>query len=218
MGAFCNDTWIHSRQEMRCFGIKLQTEIFLRRPSRDQEKTSDELFFRTYLRISALLLRRNTQENVSALKKHEQYRHVQNWLYKWRQNTNISSASRLLMMNPIGWICSVNLKGTAAGASSAYCLTVLEVKIKDCFFFSSRHKMTFLPGFYLDACAWPGPAGPPAGCAPWRSSGRPPCWAAAGGGGSPPSPGRRDPAWSTAGGQGTSAPDPKTDRVGLWEM
>lgn len=66
-----------------------------------------------------------------------------------------------------------------------------------------------LPGFSLDAGAWPGPAGRPAGCAPRRSSGRPRCSAVAGGGGSPPSPEPRGPAWSTAGGRVRNALDPE---------
>lgn len=66
-----------------------------------------------------------------------------------------------------------------------------------------------LPGFSLDAGAWPGPAGRPAGCAPGRSSGRPRCSAVAGGGGSPPSPEPRGPAWSTAGGRVKTAHDPE---------
>lgn len=73
-----------------------------------------------------------------------------------------------------------------------------------------RHVFATLPGFFLGVYAWLGRAGPLAGCAPERSSGRPRCWAAVGAGGSPPSPEPRGPAWSTVGDQVRSAPDPKT--------
>lgn len=69
--------------------------------------------------------------------------------------------------------------------------------------------LSILPGFYPDACAWPGPAGRLVGCVPRHSSGRPQCRAAAGAVGSPLSPGLTGPAWSTAGGRVKTAPDPE---------
>ena len=75
------------------------------------------------------------------------------------------------------------------------------------FVFSAKSFPADLPGFCPDACAWPAPAGPPAGCGPWRSSGRPRCRAAAGADGSPPSPEPTGPAWSSAGGRARLVPD-----------